>query len=295
MAKLNKKVLLSFLLFICIGVFLSSCSDKSESKPSKYKKIVVTSVSSSELLDKLDVDDVIGVPESSTYSLPDRYKDKEVIGGPMSPDMEKIASLKPDLIISPKSLESSLKEKYDNLGIDYRFINLSTVDGMYDSIDELGVLLDREEEAKKLRSDYESKLESINKKIGNKEKPKVLVLMGVPGSYLVATESSYVGDLVRLAGGENVYGDGNGVDFLNINTEDMVQKKADIILRAAHGAPEQVNAMFKREFAENDIWKHFDAVKNNKVYDLNIKKFGMSATLSYTEALDELEGLLFEK
>ena len=30
------------------------------------------------------------------------------------------------------------------------------------------------------------------------------LLMGLPGSYIIATENSYVGSLVALAGGENV-------------------------------------------------------------------------------------------
>ena len=29
--------------------------------------------------------------------------------------------------------------------------------------------------------------------------------MGLPGSYVVATDKSYVGSLVELAGGDNVY------------------------------------------------------------------------------------------
>lgn len=29
--------------------------------------------------------------------------------------------------------------------------------------------------------------------------------MGLPGSYLIATNQSYVGNLLELAGGENVY------------------------------------------------------------------------------------------
>ena len=68
----------------------------------------------------------------------------------------------------------------------------------------------------------------------------MLILMGLPGSYVVATESSYVGSLVKLAGGVNVYGDGDGQDFLNINPEDMVEKAPDIILRTSHALPEQV-------------------------------------------------------
>ena len=73
-----------------------------------------------------------------------------------------------------------------------------------------------------------------------RESPRVLVLMGLPGSYIVATESSYVGSLVKLAGGMNIYGDGDGQEFLVANTEDMKEKDPDIILRAAHALPDDV-------------------------------------------------------
>ena len=53
--------------------------------------------------------------------------------------------------------------------------------------------------------------------------------------------------------------------------------------------------MFKKEFATNDIWKHFDAVKNGRVYDLNNDEFGMSASFKYEDALKTLEKFLFPK
>lgn len=117
--------------------------------------------------------------------------------------------------------------------------------------------------------------------------------MGLPGSYVVATESSYVGNLVKLAGGTNVYGDGDGQDFVNVNTEDMLAKEPDIILRTSHAMPEQVAAMFAEEFETNDIWKHFEAVQNGKVYDLDNEKCGMSATFRYKEAVEEIRGFLY--
>ncbi len=121
----------------------------------------------------------------------------------------------------------------------------------------------------------------------------MLVLMGLPGSYIVATESSYVGNLVRLAGGTNVYGDGNGEEFLTANTEDMKNKEPDIILRAAHALPEQVKEMFAEEFETNDIWKHFAAVQNGKVYDLDSSLFNMSANFKYSDALKALQPMLY--
>ena len=51
--------------------------------------------------------------------------------------------------------------------------------------------------------------------------------------------------------------------------------------------------MFNKDFAENDIWQHFDAVKNGRVYDLTYEYFGMSATFKYPEALKELQPILY--
>ncbi|MDR2487602.1 MAG: ABC transporter substrate-binding protein, partial [Clostridiales Family XIII bacterium] len=114
----------------------------------------------------------------------------------------------------------------------------------------------------------------------------------LPGSYLVATENSYVGNLVELAGGVNVYG-GTGEEFLNVNTEDMEQRDPDIILRAAHALPEDVVEMFKEEFETNGIWKHFRAVQEGRVHDLPYEMFGMSAKFNYGEALELLDGLFY--
>lgn len=67
-----------------------------------------------------------------------------------------------------------------------------------------------------------------------------MLLMAFPdGFYLVATENSYVGNLVKLAGGNNVYGsdykgDENG--FVNINPEDIVSRNPNRIMVFAHYA-----------------------------------------------------------
>lgn len=53
--------------------------------------------------------------------------------------------------------------------------------------------------------------------------------------------------------------------------------------------PDQVVKMFKDDFNSNDIWKHFEAVKNKKVYDLTYEYFGMSANFNYQKALKEHE------
>ncbi|MBA4698294.1 MAG: heme ABC transporter substrate-binding protein IsdE [Ruminococcus sp.] len=281
-------------------LLLTGCVDQSGGNISADSKeneprIVATSVATCEILDKLEIDFVVGVPETQNYVIPERYEGVKSVGSPMAPNMEIVKSLNPSIILSPNSLEGELKPQYDAIEADSYFLNLKSVDGMYQSIRELGEMFGKEELSEQLYRDFESFKTTYTNERAEQEETTVLILMGLPGSYVVATESSYVGSLVKLAGGINVYGDGDGQDFLNINTEDMLGKAPDIILRTSHAMPEQVKIMFAEEFETNDIWKHFTAVQNNRVYDLDNEKFGMSATFRYKEALEDLYPILYSQ
>jgi len=256
-------------------------------------RIIATSPAVAEICDKLDLD-LVGVCSSSVSKIPTCYKKAKKIGTAMSPDMEIVSSLNPDWILSPSSLQSDLQPKYENIQTDWAFLNLKSVQGMYRSIQELGDIFGKQEQAATLTEDFKTFYQKYKKENEGKQSPKVLILMGMPGSYVIATENSYVGSLVELAGGENVYA-GSNQEFLTVNTEDMEKKNPDIILRAAHALPDQVVEMFNEDFKANDIWKHFKAVQDRKVYDLTYEYFGMSANFYYKTALAELQPLLYGK
>lgn len=274
-----------------MAFFLVACVNQhpKTAKETEQQRIVATSVAVVDICDRLNLD-LVGVCDSKLYTLPKRYDAVKRVGLPMNPDIELIASLKPTWILSPNSLQEDLEPKYQKLDTEYGFLNLRSVEGMYQSIDDLGNLFQRQQEAKELRQQYQDYYRAFQAKRKGKKKPKVLILMGLPGSYLVATNQSYVGNLLDLAGGENVY-QSDEKEFLSVNPEDMLAKEPDLILRTAHAIPDKVKVMFDKEFAENDIWKHFTAVKEGKVYDLDNTLFGMSAKLNYPEALDTLTQL----
>lgn len=254
-------------------------------------RIIATSPATADICDRLELD-LVGVCTSTISSLPERYAEVEQVGTAMSPDMEIVASLSPDWILSPSSLQSDLQPKYESIDTDWAFLNLRSVQGMYRSIQELGEIFGREEQAGKLVDEFTEFYEDYVTRNEGQESPKVLILMGLPGSYIIATENSYVGSLVELAGGENVYA-GTDQEFLTVNTEDMKSREPDVILRAAHALPDQIIEMFNEEFATNDIWQHFTAVKEGRVYDLTYELFGMSANFNYPEALEELQPMLY--
>lgn len=292
----NRIAALALVMALAVSFAACAVNEGPEQQGSgSYRKLVATSVSTCEVLEKLGVpsEQVVGIPKTTAYTIPNVYEDATVVGSPMGPDMEVLKSLAPDLVLSPKSLKDSLETQYDEIGVKSFFLDLTSVDGMYSSIEELGDMLGREEAAGKLVDDYHAFLKQYQKKHSDKEAPTVLILMGLPGSYVVATESSYAGSLVKLAGATNVYGDGDGESFLNINPEDMLKKDPDIILRTSHAMPDQVKKMFADEFKTNDIWQHFTAVKEDRVFDLSNEHFGMSANFHYPEALEELSPILY--
>ena len=72
------------------------------------------------ICDRLELD-LVGVCSTSVSTIPERYEDLPEIGTAMSPDMEVIASLNPDWILSPSSLQSDLQPKYEAIHTDWAF------------------------------------------------------------------------------------------------------------------------------------------------------------------------------
>ncbi|MGM2824212.1 heme ABC transporter substrate-binding protein IsdE [Bacillus cereus group sp. Bce006] len=289
------KKIASVLMAIILLMSIAGCSSpkketakqvKSESK----EHVVATTVAVTEIMDALEVD-LVGVPTSSK-TLPKRYKGLPEVGNPMSPDMEKVKSLKPSEVLSVTTLGYELKPVFDGVGMKANFLDLTSLKNMQSSISDLGKKYGREKQAEAVVTKLDKKVASIQKEVKGKKEPTVLILLGVPGSYLVATEHSYIGDLVKQLGGKNIV-QGEQVEYLASNTEYLKKADPDIILRAAHGMPDEVVKMFDKEFKTNDIWKHFAAVKNNRVYDLEERLFGTTGNLAAIEALDELKKMMY--
>ncbi len=290
-------MLLLIVLILCLtgcsspgGSAATSAAPQAEAAAKDSARIVATTVAITEIANALDLD-LAGKPTSSK-TLPERYASVPDVGNPMSPDMEKVLSLQPTDILSVTTLKYDLEPKFKDMSVNAEFLNLESLGNMEQEIRKLGERFDRTKQADQVINQLQSKVKQIQQQVKGKSSPKVLILLGVPGSYLVATENSYIGDLVRIAGGTNVV-QGESVEYLASNTEYLQQSNPDIILRAAHGMPEEVVKMFDEEFKTNDIWKHFNAVQKGHVYDLPEPLFGTTASLNADAAMDELVKMLY--
>ena len=289
---IKKKVIA--LLSVTMLTFMVGCSS-SESNESNVTNsnveevVVATSVAVTEILDKLGVE-VSGVPTTS-YELPESTKDATEVGSPMNPDLEIIKSLNPTCVVSVDTLGSDFEKQFTENNIPSMFVNLSTVDGLKETIANLGEKFDKSEKAAEIIAELENKENELN--LSKKEnKEDILILFGAPGSVMVSTDNSYVGNLVKIAGGNNIF-ESESSSFIQVNMEEIIKRNPDKILIMTHAVPEEAKKTVEEEFAKA-TWQQLDAIKNNKVYYLENGYFGMSANLKVIEALDKLGAILNE-
>lgn len=287
-------------VFMVSALFLTGCqstSGKSQKEETTEKKpsVVAATVSGAQVLDKLDAN-VVGVP-TTKMTLPEKLKGLPEVGQAMSPDLEIVASLEPDVFVMDNMFKEKVEESMKKYDLDTFYFDTSTYTNFLTSIEKLGAKIGQEKEATKVINELKDvEKEAVKNKKG--EAPKVAIIFGGGENFMLATESSYLGDLVKTVGAKNIT---NNLDtsvkspYIQFSLEQILEQNPDYILRFAHGEIEQTKKAFDSVFDKNPAYKELDAVKNNKVIDLDPSIFNVSANLQVKEAIKTLGETFYGK
>ena len=286
------KRVLSILCASIISLGLIGCGDSNLDNNTKSESgeqvVVSTSVAVTEILDALGVE-VAGVP-STYYELPESTKDAVEVGNPMNPDLEIIKSLNPSIVVSVDTLGSDYIRLFEENNIPSEFVSLTSLEGLKETIKKLGERFSKEDKAAEILAELELKEEEVSN-IENENKPNIMVIFAAPGSTMLATPSSYIGNLVELVGGNNIIQDSNS-SFVTYNKEELSKLNPDKILVMVHAMPEETKAALEKEMSSDTTWQSIQAVKDGNVVYLDNTYFGMSANLKSIEGLDILSDIV---
>lgn len=256
-------------------------------------KVVASTVSATQVLAKLNAE-VLGVPATS-QTLPEVYADLPQVGQAMSPDLEIVASLEPDLFVMDASFKDSVEESLSSYGLNTLFFETGSYASFISSIEQLGEEIHRETEAKALINEIKEAKEAALS-IKGETSPTVAVIFGASDNFMLATDSSYLGDLVTTVGATNIASTIEGdvsFGYVQFSLEQILAQNPDYILRFAHGNIEETSKMFDDAFDKNAAYQELDAVKNGKVYDLDSSIFNVSANLEIKTAITTLGEILY--
>lgn len=278
---------------ISIATNTSEEGEQAEEDVTEEVKVVAATVSATQVLAELKAE-VLGVPVTS-QTLPEQYVDLPTVGQAMNPDLEVVASLEPDLLVMDANFKASVEDSLATYGLNTFFFETGSYEAFIKSIEALGKAINREEEATSLVNEIREaeKVVALNR---TETSPTVAIIFGAGDNFMLATESSYLGDLVKTVGATNITstleGDMSSA-YVQFSLEQILKSNPDYVLRFAHGNIEETSKMFNEAFDKNEAYQELDAVKSGKVYDLDSSIFNVSANLEIKTAITTLGNIFY--
>lgn len=249
------------------------------------KRIVSVNPAHTETLFALGLADrVVGV---DTYSYrPAEAAKKEQVGDAFNLNLEKLVSLKPDLVIlaGSKDMPPSQLKDIDRLGIPAYVSAPSTVKEVLTDIESLAKVVGAERQGKELAQKMQEDLDAVTQTYaGLTDLPTVFI--AVDQNLWTVGPASFISDVVAVAGGLNVMKD-ETLQYLQVSMEALIDKDPDAIVVTV--PEDQAQGLLG-----NPAWETLRAVREGKVYFVDpdlVARPGPSVILGIKEVAERLSG-----
>jgi iron complex transport system substrate-binding protein len=171
---------------------------------------------------------IVGVTRYCDF--PKNAQQKEKIGGMIDPNLEKILSLNPDLVIGFRGNPLRTLERIKSLGLPLFVLSMgTTLTSVYALIEKIGIITQKEDAAHELMLRLKTKHSYIQDSLRNVEfTPKVFFILHGPGLWTGGKDSLF-DVLIKEAKGINIAGSINR-KWLLFNREQLLYENPDILI-----------------------------------------------------------------
>jgi len=252
-------------------------------------RVITLTPSLSELVFALGAGDrVVAVSDYCDY--PEAVKALPRVGSFLSPAIERILSLQPDLVLLD-GVQGDAAAMLKQAGTHAVAVPMQDLAQVRSAFTIVGAQLgDRQARAAELLGELDRHLAAVSARTASQPKRKTLFAVdrqiGSLRGLVVAGPGSYLDELVRLAGGQNVFSD-MAPRYAKVALEAIEERQPDVILDAVHTDPE--NAAARR--ADWNELRSVAAVRNGRVHVLANRMF-VTPGPRLGEALRQLADLL---
>lgn len=264
--------------------------------PNELESVVALEYSFVEALAKLELN-VTGIAddkdknnlENSIKHLVGNYTS---VGSRLEPDTELIKKAEPQLILADKTRHESIFEKLNTAA---PTVLLESFDANYDqsieTFKQIAELISKEDKGCELVVQHNEKVEDLSKDI--KLDKDVSTIAAVPthdGLYVHASHS-YVGQFLQKVGFngsipedmENHLPEYMGADYLKVDTDRFASFNPERILIMV----DEDNKADYEKLKESEAWSNIEAVRNDRVHDVNRERWAKYRGLIASELILE--------
>jgi iron complex transport system substrate-binding protein len=214
--------------------------------------------------------------------------DVEVVGTIAEPNLEAIAALEPDLILSNKTRHEDIYEELSQIAPTVFADRVGAVwkENFRLDAEALGL----EDEAEELLEAYESDAAALGEDIGDPAGTTVSTMRFVEGAIRVYTAESFIGTVMSDIGLDHLQlPTGEVATFAELSAEEVTQADADIVLYSSYGSADDSGSA---GVVAGPLWPRLTAVEQERAFavedDVFYTGIGLRAASLQLEELREL-------
>lgn len=217
---------------------------------------------------------------------PQVRREKPRVSAFTSADIDGIAALTPDLVLTYSDLQADIAAQLIRRGIAVHAFTHHDLAGIFSMIRMLGAIVGAGEKADALARDYEQHLAAAAMSAGE-VRPRVFF---EEWSEPIIAGSRWVSELIEIAGGTDVFSDKSRHQAAKerfVSAEEVVAAAPDIIIGSWCGKqfkPDQVKA--------RPGFGAVPAVKTGKLYEINSTLILQPGPAALTDGLDALRAII---
>jgi len=235
----QKRLTLFFVAVVLVGGLVASATEQqrgSSAAPAPARRIVSLVPALTEMLFAIGAGPQV-VAVSSFDDFPPEVKALPRVGALLDPDVERILTLRPDLVITYGS-QGSVEAQLARAGIktfSYRHGGVRTI---LQTLRDLGTITGRAAQAEANARKIEAQLDAVRAAVRGYARPRVLLVFGrQPQSLRQIYASGGVGflnDILEAAGGTNVFADVEQ-ESVQPSQETLLARAPDVIVEIRSG------------------------------------------------------------
>lgn len=269
-ARQRSWVAAGFILLGCLGLsagrasgtnrVLTDQTGRRVSVPEHPQRLISLAPSITETLYALGAGDLL-VGDTDYCDYPPEARLKPHVGALLNPNLERIVALKPDLVLG--SAEANRRETADQLerlGIPLYGLTAHSLDETLGSLEDLGRVLGREEQARVLVGGLRQRIAAVEKSVHGRLRRKVLFVVWYRPLITVGPRT-FIADVIHRAGGVSIT-DNPESEWPHLSLEEVLRRNPDVILFPRTESFTQG----LEEFARLPGWKGLTAVKEHRLY-----------------------------
>jgi len=201
--------------------------------------------------------DIVAISDFTKY--PKEALQKPSIGLPLSPSIEAIVALRPDLVLGSGDLNVlETAGSLQRLGIPVFMVDPHGVEGIYTSIFSIGKALNRQADAGALVARLRARVEVVKARVA--DKPRLRVFLAIwYDPVMTIGKKAFIGEIIEAAGGRSVTDD-IAQEWPEVSLESIVSRQPDAILFI------KGSKLTAEELKTRPGWEHVKAVQQGRVY-----------------------------